>query len=327
MLTRLTLCLTLCFCFTLPAFGQSQPPPTVTARSATLKALLNEVWEDDLKSSPEFASSVGDRRYNDQLSDLSPRAFNDALARRRDFLSRLLAIDTTGLPDQDRISTELLQAQFIADEQAALIKPWEVPINQFHGIHTDLPAMVMEAPFETVKDFDDYIVRLHKIPATLRQASENLLRGIDDHRVQPSSVVEKALVQTEELAKQTPEASPFGLPLKRFPAAISAADRKRISADLLEAIETDVEPAYLRFAKFLKVTEIPASSGQPDKPQLQIAFSDEIRHTRILELRARSQAALGSKFNFRTYNDLVMTSGIQTDVLEKRINAWIAANR
>ena len=320
MQTRLTLAL--CLTLTAPAFSQTQP---VAARSTALSALFKEVWEDDLKRSPEFASALGDRRYNDQLSDISPKAFNDELGRHRDFLSRVIVIDTNGLPEQDRLSAELLQRQLIDDEGAARLKGWELPINQFHGIHTDLPAMAANFPFETVKDYDDYISRLHRIPATLRQASENLLRGIDDHRVQPVAILEKALTQTEELANQSPETSPFAAPLKRFPAAIPAADRKRISAELLEAIQTDVLPAYVRFARFLNVTEIPASDVTQTKPQPEVALSDEIRHTRILELRAKAQATLGSKFNPKAFNDLVLANGIQTGVLEQRINAMIAS--
>ncbi len=255
--------LTFCLAVALAAPAFSQTPQPVAARSTALNALFKEEWEDDLKRSPEFASSLGDRRYNDQLSERSPMAINATLARRRDFLSRLSAIDLTDLPEQERLSAELLQREFIEGEEAARFKEWELPVNQFHGIHTDLPSMVDNFPFDTVKDYDDYIARLHKIPTALRQASENLLAGIDDHRVQPAYILEKVLKQTEELASQTPEASPFALPLKKFPAAIAAADRKRISSDLLEAIETDVLPAYIRFAKFVKVVEIPAGRQDP----------------------------------------------------------------
>lgn len=320
MQTRLTLAL----CLALATSGLSQTQP-VAARSAALSALFKDIWEDDLKRSPEFASALGDRRYNDQLSDISPKAFNDELGRHRDFLSRLIVIDTTGLPEQERVSAELLQRQLIDDEGAARLKGWELPINQSHGIHTDLPSMVTNFPFETVKDYDDYIARLHKIPDTLRQASENLLRGTDDHRVQPGSILEKALAQSEELANQTPEATPFAQPLKRFPAAIPAADRNRISAELLEAIQTAVLPAYVRFAKFLKVTEIPASDPAQTKPQPEVALSDEIRHTRIMEIRAKAQAALGSKFDAKAFTDLVTANGIQTGILEQRVSSLIAS--
>ena len=229
--------------------------------------------EDQLKHSPEFASSLGDRRYNDQLSDVSPRAVNDELARNRGYLVRLAAIDTTHLTEQEQLSATLMQRQLIEGEQAVRFKEWEMPVNQFHGIHTDLPSEVTDWPFATVKDYDDYIARLHKIPAQLRQATENLLAGIDDHRVQPAYLMEKVAVQTEDLAGSTAgfqvQTSPFAAPLKRFPASIDAPTRKRITADLLEAIQTDVLPAYARFAKFLRVTEIPAARKDPGISAIQ----------------------------------------------------------
>jgi uncharacterized protein (DUF885 family) len=261
MYTRLTLCL--CLALVAPASAQTPAPEPAAARSAALNSLFKDIWEDQLKHSPEFASSLGDRRYNDQLTDRSPKAINDALARRRDFLARLSAIDLTGLSDQEKLSVELMQREIIQDEEAARFKEWELPVNQFHGIHTDLPSEVVNFPFDTVKDYDDYISRLHKIPTALRQASENLLAGIDDQRVQPAYILEKVQKQTEELANQTPEASPFALPLKKFPAGIDAANRKRIAADLLEAIQTDVLPAYVRFAKFIRVVEVPAGRADP----------------------------------------------------------------
>lgn len=243
-----------------PAAVSGQAP---AANSAALAQLFHQMWEDNLKHSPEFASTLGDRRYNDQLSDLSPRAVNDRLARNRDFLLRLEAIDTAGLSDQEKLSAELMERSLIEDEEGAKFKEWELPVNQFHGIHTDLPAMVTDLPFETTKDYDDYIARLKKIPGQIRQATENLMAGIDDHRVQPAYLLEKVLKQTEELATQLPQASPFAQPLKKFPAAVSAADRKRISDEMLAAIGDEVLPAYVRFGKFLRVQEIPAGRKDP----------------------------------------------------------------
>jgi len=312
---------------------QTSGPQPVAVRSAALQALFKDIWEDDLKRSPEFASSIGDRRYNDQLSDRSPKAINANLARRRDFLARLSAIDLTGLPEQERLSAEQLQREFIEGEDAARLKEWELPVNQLRGIQTELPSMVDNLPFETVKDYDDYIARLHLIPAALRQASENLLAGIDDHRVQPASVLEIVLKQTEELANQPAEASPFALPLKRFPASIDAANRKRISSDLLEAIQTDVLPAYVRFAKFIKIVDLPAAPKDSLAETITAANSGNALgftpyEMKILELRAKAKAELGPRFDLKGFHDTVVSgTALPMEVLEQRVNAWIAATR
>ena len=246
------------------ASAQSQTQTdSVSARSAALSALFKEIWEDRLKTHPEFASSLGDRRYNDQLTDLSPAAINRELSRRRVFLTRLLTIDTTGLSDQEKLSSELMQRELIQGEEGAKFKEWELPVNQFHGIHTDLPSDIVNWPFQTVRDYDDYVTRLKAMPAELRQATENLLAGIDDHRVQPAYLMEKVLKQTEEIAGQTPETSAFATPLQSFPAAIDAPTRKRISVDVLDTIGSSVLPAYVRFANFLRAQEIPAGRAEP----------------------------------------------------------------
>jgi len=244
------------------AFGQGVEG-SVADRSAALSSLFKEIWEDNLKHSPEFASSLGDRRYNDQLSDLSPRAVNDSLARGRDYLARLAAIDTTGLSDQEKLSAELMERELIEDEEGARFKEWELPVNQFHGIHTDLPSEIVDWPFETVKDYDDYIARLKKMPGQIRQATENLMAGIDDGRVQPAFLMEKVLKQTEDLAGQAPEKSAFATPLTKFPKSIDAATQKRISQETLSAIQDEVLPAYVRFAKFMQAVEIPAGRKEP----------------------------------------------------------------
>ena len=245
-----------------PASAQTAAD-SVSSRSAALTALFKDIWEARLKTHPEFASSLGDRRYNDQLTDLSPAAINRELSRDRVFLTRLLTIDTSGLSEQEKLSSELMQRELIQDEEGAKFKEWELPVNQFHGIHTDLPSEIVNWPFQTVKDYDDYVTRLKAMPVQLRQASENLLAGIDDHRVQPAYLMEKVLKQTEEIAGQTPETSAFATPLRSFPASIDAPTRKRISADVLDAIASSVSPAYVRFANFLRAQEIPAGRMEP----------------------------------------------------------------
>lgn len=238
-------------------------PQSLADREAALKALFAEMWQDRLAHDPEFASSIGDKRYDDQLTDRSVAAYNDGLARGRDFLIRLGGIDTTGMTDQEVLSKELMVRQLIEQQEEAEFKPWEMPMTQFDGIQIDLPELVGLLSFDTAKDYDDYTARLGKVPTAIEQVMNNASEGIEDERVPPKFILQKVLVQVNAIADKKPEDTPFAQPLKKFPAGVSAADETRIRAEVLDAIRTKVLPAYAQLARFLTKTYIPAGRTEP----------------------------------------------------------------
>ena len=252
-----------------PAAGQPAASASPAAqgslddRRKALNDLFHDYWEDQLKHDPEFASTIGDLRYNDQIKDYSVAAINDALAREQRFLLRLAAIDPTGFTDQEKTSQELLIREFEEDQEGAEFKGWEMPLTQMDGIHAHYPRLVAQLSFTTVKDYDDWIARLHALPHAFDQVTTNMTIGMDDHRVPPKFLLEKALEQVKQLANQKPEDSPLAMPLKNFPASISATEQARIKGEMLDAIAKEVLPAYARFARFIEVSYIPAGRDQP----------------------------------------------------------------
>jgi uncharacterized protein (DUF885 family) len=265
-------------------------------RRKALNALFEEYWQATMERSPEYASVLGDTRYNDRISDYSVKAENAWLAREDEFLMKLAAIDSTGFTDQEKISRDLLLRQFADDAEAAGFKEWEMPLNQMSGIHTTYPQLVAQLSFATVKDYDDWIARLHALPKAFEQVITNLSIGIEDGRVPPRYLLEKALDQVKELANEKPEDSPLALPLKSFPAAIKPAERERIKAEMLDAIAKEVLPAYKRFARFLEVSYIPAGRAEPGITALPdgakyYAFS--IRRTTTTDLTAAQIHQIG----------------------------------
>ncbi len=79
-LTPAALALLALFASSLPPARAAEPAPgsDLAGRRAALAALVAEQWEYTLSTSPEFASFLGDKRWNDKLSD-----FSEARASRR----------------------------------------------------------------------------------------------------------------------------------------------------------------------------------------------------------------------------------------------------
>src|SRR5438270_10200744 len=85
------LLLAVCVCSSAQAQATS-----VADRVAKQNTLFEELYQAGLKSSPERATSVGDYRYNAQLSDASLEQIARLHAENDAFLARLRAIPTTG---------------------------------------------------------------------------------------------------------------------------------------------------------------------------------------------------------------------------------------
>ena len=231
----------------------AQDVKPVAERLAAQNALFDEQYESDLRNFPERATSFGDYRYNDKLGDRSLAGIIERNKTDEGFLARLQAISTAGFSDQDQLSHDLLirvLEQRIADFN---LKEYEMPINQQYGVHTALADLPLAVPFDSVKHYQDYIARLHQIPRVLNQTKEVLRAGIKDELMPVKFLIEKLPGQCDGIV----ENDPFLLPTKKFPADISAADQKRLTEEMTNAVNKDVIPAYKAFAVFLRTEYAP----------------------------------------------------------------------
>ena len=203
-------------------------PSDLEARRKALNDLLHEQWEYTMRTSPIYASILGDKRWNDKLDDFSQAAIDDNLLQSRKFLERFEAIDTTGFPDQEVLNKELMVRDLKINLEGARFKPWEMPVNQFFGIHIDAPQLVSILSFASVKDYEDYISRLKQMPRLFDQNIVQMRKGMAEGLMPPKMLLEKVVTQADGIAKTDAEKSPFAHPFDKFPDSISEADRKRL---------------------------------------------------------------------------------------------------
>jgi len=234
-------------------FAQDKNVPSVGERLAAQNALFDEQYESDLREFPERATNFGDYRYNDKLEDHSLAATLQREKINQTFLARLQAISTVGFSDQDQLSHDVLARglqQRVADFE---LKEYEMPINQFNGVHTALADLPNSVPFDSVKHYEDYVARLHQIPRVLSQTTEVLRAGMKDKLMPVRFLLEKIPVQCQGVI----DADPFLNPAKKYPASISAEDQKRLTQQITDAINVDVIPAYRAFAEFIRTEYAP----------------------------------------------------------------------
>ena len=231
--------------------------PDLEARRATLNQLIKEQWEYTMRNSPEWASLLGDKRYNDKWSDFSQAGIDADVKASADFLKRFEAVDTTGFPLQEQLNRELMVRQLRQSVEGARFKDWVMPLAQNSGVHLDTPQIVAALPFETVKDYEDYIKRLHNLPKLFDQTRAQMENGVKDKLMPPQFLIPKIVKQCEDVAAMKPADSPYAEPLKRFPKEFSAADKARLSKEVLAAVKNEVSPAYKKLAVYAKTKYLP----------------------------------------------------------------------
>lgn len=96
---------------------QNAAPAPVEDRRKALNALFQQYWDENLEHDPEFASTIGDKRWNDKITDHSLRAENAWLEREQTLMMKLAAIDPAGFTDAEKTSRELLLREFAEDQE------------------------------------------------------------------------------------------------------------------------------------------------------------------------------------------------------------------
>jgi uncharacterized protein (DUF885 family) len=284
-----------------PLFAQTTEQ-TLEARRNELNHLLADEWEYTLRTQPELATQVGDNRYNDRLSDFSDKAIADDLVHTRQALTRFEAVDVTGFPEQEKLNRELMLRSLHETLDSAQFKNWEMPATQFGGIHLGYASLPFDSPFRNVKDYEDYLSRLHQMPRVLEQAMGHMRDGLREHRMPPKYLLEKVSTQAQQIADDPLDKSPFTDPLRKFPDSISERisekERKQLREGIESAVKNEVAPAYAKFAKFVRDDYAPHGRLDPGVwalPDGEARYRFAVRHQTTTDFSADQIHQLGLK--------------------------------
>jgi len=271
---------------------------TLETRRAQLSTALQQQWEYELRTHPEMATYIGDNRYNDRLSDHSAASYAQELEHAKQTLESIESISTDGFPAQEQLNKLLMARRLHEHIDAYGFKDWEMPVDQFGGIHLSYAALPSATPFRSVKDYEDYVSRLHQIPRVFDEIRENMQLGLRDGLVPPRYLLEKVAVQAQDIADKSPRESPFTHPVFKFPAGISEAEKQRLHDATLAAVKHEVAPAYTSFAAFVRTQYAPhgrADYGIWALPQGDARYRFDVRQMTTTDLGPEEIHQMGLK--------------------------------
>ncbi|MCH7821126.1 MAG: DUF885 domain-containing protein [Proteobacteria bacterium] len=289
----------------------TEAEPEAIEASATFAELLDEHFERSLELRPLFATQIGDYRYNDRYANsIGP----EHRAARRDlngeFLARLIEIDRDALSRQDRLSYDLFKLKRELSLAAERFPTHLAPMNQFRSATSSFVRLGSgsgQHPFETVKDYDDFLNRIDGFVVYIDQAIENMQEGMQQGITQPKVLILKFLPQIQSQLVDGAEASGFYSPITNMPEEFSDADRERLTSAYIDAIENKVLPTFERLNNFIGDEYLSAareSIGMLDLPSGKEWYAYKVRRITTTDLTPDEIHEIGISEIERIHNEM-----------------------
>ena len=201
------------------------------------------------------------------------------------FLERLEQIDREALAADQAASYAVLA--YLLESQAAIpaSRTAMTPFTNDSGFHTRPDFVALGTRLRTVDAAEAWIARIQALPTYFAQHTAWLRRGLEAGVTQPREILPGVAAQIEAQIT-APEDSTLFAPLAGLPETMSAAEKARLRAEALTAIENAALPALRDLHAFFTETYIPGareSLGARALPDGEAYYRALVRHHTTLD--------------------------------------------
>ena len=238
---------------TICAQSPVQPTKNVTPDS-TFDALAEEYqqWRDF--SFPESAIAHGRPTSPDRITEPGMRG---ALNRHNEIgylIEKIASIDRAQLNAANQLDYDLLNRDLRNDFDSFRFKRWMMPVGQRGGPQQDLPQFAESVPFRQAADWENYVKRMTRLGAAVRDTQSMMEQGLEDGIVPPAAVLEGVVGQFESVLRGN--LNEIETPLAHMPDSIPAEQQQSLREQARTA-KLDALLALGEMLTWLKETYIP----------------------------------------------------------------------
>ena len=238
-----------------------------------LGRLLGSYFDERMRYYPLEATQNGDTRFNDLLPVNFTDSYLDTL---RNFYGlyagKILAFDREKLNQNDQISYDIFKREMqiqlealdlhLSTDIVTMPNIQYMPFNQFEGIPIFLGQMGSGSgiqPFNTVEDYDHWILRAGKFQAWADSAIIYFRKGLQNGYILPRCLVEKMIPEMQIMVTPDITHNIYYTAIHLIPPGFAETDKARITAGLSKLISTSIIPSYKKLADFLQNEYLPKS--------------------------------------------------------------------
>lgn len=272
-----------------------QVAPELQAKQ-DLHKLFSQSFEDHLKLSPVSGTYMGLSEYNDKFSlPITEQSISQQLELDKHYLTELKKIDKSLLTGQDILSYEIFKRDKELSIRGYQFNQQFLPLNQMYGVHNvfaGLGSGQSAQPFNTVKDYHNFITRSHGFALYMDSIIVTMRQGMNKGYVLPKALIEKVIPQLQSHIVDNPKDSIFYGPVIKLAenSEISAEDKAELSAQYVALINQTITPTYKKFHQFIVNEYLPNGTktvGLSELPNGEAWYNYKIEKNTTLPLTAQ----------------------------------------
>ena len=266
------------------------------SESEKFHELLSEQWEKGIIRNPEWASSLGDNRFNDKLNDTSYETILKRQGETRELQETVKKIDRSKLSEDDQLNYDLYLQGIEKQIEGFQFLSYLIPIDQMGGIQISFAGVSNYMPFNNVKDYENYLARMRAFPTKLDQTIDLMKRGVKEGWVPPKIILVSVPDQIKAQFEKMIEESPLFKPFKDFPESIPSEEQTRLIDEMLSVLTEYVYPAYETLYSYFIESYLPScgeSIACKDFPNGDVYYKYQIKSYTTTNLSAEEIHQIG----------------------------------
>ena len=266
------------------------------SESEKFHELLSEQWEKGIIRNPEWASSLGDNRFNDKLNDTSYETILKRQGETRELQETVKKIDRSKLSVDDQLNYDLYLQGIEKEIEGFQFLSYLIPIDQMGGIQIGFAGISNYMPFNNVKDYENYLARMRAFPTKLDQTIDLMKRGVKEGWVPPKIILVSVPDQIKAQFGKLVEESPLFKPFKDFPESIPSEEQTRLIDEMLSVLTEYVYPAYETLYSYFIESYLPScgeSIACKDFPNGDVYYKYQIKSYTTTNLTAEEIHQIG----------------------------------
>ena len=280
---------------------QTMAPVTQT-ESEKANALFEEMFTASVMRRPQYQTFLGIKDDYDKWDDVSEERIQENYDIAIGNLAKINSIDASILDAQTAVSLRL-QKQTLQDNiNDYKWRHHNYPLNQMFGIHTQIPSLLInQHSIDNAKEAQDYIARLHAIPALFTQVIDGFnlreKKGIVPPKFVFPFITESSInVITGapfDEGEDSALLSDFTKKVKKL--EIGQAEKDALIADAVSALKDSVKPGYENLITAVKqlATKADTRDGAWKFPEGEAFFNRALQRTTTTDLSAQEIHDIG----------------------------------